>query len=56
MKKKLKNLGEKKKQTNMKEKKNREKTTSKSFHMSITHFLYWTFKLDPKPLDTLIAP
>jgi hypothetical protein len=20
--------------------------------MSITHFLYWTFKLDPKPLDT----
>jgi hypothetical protein len=23
--------------------------------MSISHFLYWTLKLDPKPLHTLIC-
>jgi hypothetical protein len=24
--------------------------------MLITHFLYWTLELYPKPLDTLIVP
>jgi len=39
-----------------KHEKGRKKRTNQrltwSSHMLITHFLYWTFKLDPKPLDT----
>jgi hypothetical protein len=37
-------------------KKKKTQKLIKSFHMSITHFWYWIFKLNPKPLDTLIVP
>jgi DNA-nicking Smr family endonuclease len=38
------------------EKKRKNQRLTYSSHMLITHFWYWTFKLDPKPLDTFIIP
>ncbi len=39
-----------------KKKKKKNQRLTQFSHMSITHFQYWTFELDPKALNTRIIP
>jgi hypothetical protein len=34
---------------------NKGKKKDKKINLILSHFWYWTLKLDPKPLDTLIV-